>query len=191
MHPAGEEGEVMVEGKVGVTRNTRSQVSQLYREFGPVVYRRCLRLLRDRTAAEDATQDVFVKLLREVERLQDRATVLPWIYRVTTNHCLNLRRNASRQRADSDDALEVVSAPAGAGPDSYPDRHLAQTVLSRFDEATQQVAVAALVDGMELEEVAQVLGVSSRTVSRRLQRFLEAARRFVQGGAGGPVPVVP
>ncbi|HET8724760.1 MAG TPA: sigma-70 family RNA polymerase sigma factor [Anaeromyxobacteraceae bacterium] len=181
----------MLEGNIMAARDPRSQVSHLYREFGPVVYRRCLRLLRDRTAAEDATQDVFVKLLREVDRLQDRATVLPWIYRVTTNHCLNLRRNASRQRADSDDALEVVSAPGGSGPASYPDRHLAQAVLSRFDEATQQVAVAVLVDGMELEEVAEVLGVSSRTVSRRLQRFLESARRFVQGGAGGPVPVVP
>lgn len=181
----------MVEGRIRTANDSRSQVNGLYREFGPVVYRRCLRLLRDRAAAEDATQDVFVKLLREVDRLQDRTTVLPWIYRVTTNHCLNLRRNASRQRADSDDALEVVSAPGDGGPASYPDRHLAMAVLSRFDEATQQVAVAVLVDGMELEEVARVLGVSSRTVSRKLQRFLESARRFVQGGAGGPVPVVP
>jgi RNA polymerase sigma-70 factor (ECF subfamily) len=181
----------MVEGQHAPAGDPRSQVNRLYREFGPAVYRRCLRLLRDRAAAEDATQDVFVKLIREVDHLQDRATVLPWIYRVATNHCLNLRRNAARQRSESSDELEVVPDRTGGDPSSYPDRHLAQTVLSRFDEATQQVAVAVLVDGMELEEVAEVLGISSRTVSRRLQRFLESARRFVQGGAGGPVTVLP
>jgi len=47
----------------------RSQAARLYRELGPVVYRRCLRLLGDRAAAEDATQEVFVKLLRDMDRL--------------------------------------------------------------------------------------------------------------------------
>ena len=66
----------------------RSQAARLSRELGPVVYRRCLRLLGDRAAAEDATQEVFVKLLRDMDRLKDRETVLPWVYRVAMNHCL-------------------------------------------------------------------------------------------------------
>jgi RNA polymerase sigma-70 factor (ECF subfamily) len=141
------------------------------------VYRRCLRLLRDKEAARDATQEVFVKLVRDMERLEDRETAVPWIYRVATNHCLNLRRNAARRgEEDLDPELEVC---ARAPQDLYPDRQLVQRVLSRFDETTQAVAVGVFVDGMEHEEVAEALGISRRTVTRKLGRFLGNARKHL------------
>jgi len=158
----------------------KSQVTRLYRELGPVVYRRCLRLLGDRAAAEDATQEVFVKLMRDMDRLSDRETVLPWVYRVAMNHCLNVRRDARRRGQDSlVEDLDVVPDARTGGADSYPERQLAQAVLSRFDEETQAVAVGVLVDGMEHEEIAAVLGINRRTVSRKLTRFLENARKFI------------
>jgi RNA polymerase sigma-70 factor (ECF subfamily) len=156
-------------------RNRRA--AELYKEFGPVVYRRCLRLLKDQEAARDATQEVFMKLVRDMAKLEDRETVLPWIYRVATNYCLNQRRNSSRRGEDySEPDLEIAS---GTPTDVYPDRALAQSVLSRFDAATQAVAVGVIVDGMEHEEVAAALGVSRRTVARKLERFLENARKYV------------
>jgi RNA polymerase sigma-70 factor, ECF subfamily len=152
------------------------RVVSLYRELGPAVYRRCLRLLKDREAARDATQEVFVKLLRDRERLADRESALPWLYRVATNHCLNLLRDTRRRPTDAlDDALDVVP---DAAP-SFPERRLARQVLSRFDVKTQAIAVGVLVDGMEHEEVAGALGISRRTVERRLARFLERARALV------------
>ena len=158
----------------------RERVIQLYREFGPVVYRRCVRLLGDRESARDATQEVFVKLLRE-DRLQGQAEeVLPWIYRVATHHCLNLRRDRrvrGARRGDIDGALDVVAS--GAVP--FPGRLLAQQVLARFDPTTQAVAVGVLVDGMEREEVAGALGISRRTVHRKLARFLAGARHLLLG----------
>jgi RNA polymerase sigma-70 factor (ECF subfamily) len=155
----------------------RSKAAELYRTHGPVVYRRCLRILRDPEAARDATQEVFVKLIRDMSKLEDRETVLPWIYRVATNHCLNHRRNASR-RGEDFDAMPLELADS-VDPDTLPDRQLAQQILSRFDAATQTVAVGVLVDGMEQEEVAEVLGLSRRTVARKLARFLEQARHQV------------
>ncbi len=166
----------------------RSQVTRLYRELGPVVYRRCLRLLGDRAAAEDATQEVFVKLLRDIDRLQDRETVLPWVYRVAMNHCLNVRRDARRRGQDGlAEDLDVVPGALADRPDAYPDRQLAQVVLARFDEETQAVAVGVLVDGMEHEEIAAVLGISRRTVSRKLARFVENARKFISRTGTGEV----
>jgi len=156
----------------------RERVDSLYRELGPAVYRRCLRLLRDREAARDATQEVFVKLVRDIDRLSDRATALPWIYRVATNHCLNVLRDARRRGQAPVDALELVP---GAAP-SFPDRQLARQVLSRFDVQTQAIAVGVLVDGMEHEEIAGALGISRKTVHRKLSRFMERAKALLAGG---------
>jgi RNA polymerase sigma-70 factor (ECF subfamily) len=157
----------------------RERVIRLYREYGAVVYRRCVRLLGDRESARDATQEVFVRLLRHESLLGDGEDVLPWIYRVTTHHCLNLRRDGLRgARAAAGAGALSVAADAAV---SYPDRQLAQQVLARFDATTQAVAVGVLVDGMEREEVAGALGISRRTVHRKLARFLEGARRLLLG----------
>jgi len=157
--------------------DSNRRAGELYKEFGPVVCRRCLRLLKDPEAARDATQEVFMKLVRDMAKLEDRETVLPWIYRVATNHCLNIRRNAHRRGEDHAEAdLEIATT---SPVDAFPDRALAQSVLSRFDAATQAVAVGVIVDGMEHEEVAAALGVSRRTVARKLERFLENARKYL------------
>lgn len=152
----------------------RERIAALYKTYGPAVYRRCLRLLRESEAARDATQEVFRKLL--ADGLQDDPDlVLPWIWRVATNHCLNLRRNAQRRgETELKPDLEV------AEESEFPERKLVQKVLSRFDKKTQTIAVGVLVDGMEHEEVAGVLGISRKTVSRKLERFLLNARKYLE-----------
>ncbi len=164
----------MATGGGGEAVDRRQEAARLYRDFGPVVYRRCLRLLRDREASQDATQEVFTRLLREIDRFEDRERALAWIYRVATNHCLNLLRDARRHgESPLDPDLELAPGDAHV---AFPERRLAQEVLSRFDESTQAVAVGIFVDGMEHEELAAALGISRRTVSRKLGRFLAQAR---------------
>jgi RNA polymerase sigma-70 factor (ECF subfamily) len=144
------------------------------------VYRRCLKLLRDEEAARDATQDVFVKLVREMERFEDKDNAMAWLYTVATRHCLNVLRDRKRHggTADQVEELELAAPESSLG---HPGRVLAQRVLARFDEGTQAVAVGVLVDGMEQEELASALGISRKTVQRRLERFLEKARTYVLG----------
>jgi len=156
----------------------RGDIAELYRTWGPAIYRRCLRLLRDTEAARDATQEVFRKALSSPEKLADPDTALPFIYRVATNHCLNERRNAGRRGETELGDLDVASERP-----EFPQRRLVQRVLSRFDTKTQSIAVGVLVDGMEHEEVASALGISRKTVSRKLARFLDHARKYLERSA--------
>jgi len=151
-------------------------VAELYKTYGPAIYRRCLRLLGDKEAARDATQEVFGKLMRDAAKLESRDTALPWIYRVATNYCLNVRRNAGRR---GEEALPEIEMAASETADAVPERELVKRVLSRFDAKTQAVAVGVFVDGMEHEEVAQALGISRRTVARKLERFVGNARKYL------------
>lgn len=156
------------------------RVVRLYREFGPVVFRRCLRLLRDPEAARDATQEVFVKLVREAGRLEEPEAMLQWVYRVATNHCLNVNRNRRKRPEVADPEAVLELAPSAAPP--LPDGRLARQVLEHFDPRTRAIAVGVLVDGLEHEEMAGILGVSRKTVQRTVQRFLERARELLARG---------
>lgn len=160
-----------------VTAETR-RITELYDQYGPVILRRSLKLLRDQDGAKDATHDVFLKLLRELPRETHPKAVLAWVYRTTTHHCLNILRETGRRRRREFQAAaltwDVVAAP---DQDRVPQRLLAADVLSRFDAMTRAVAVAVLVDGMTHEEVAVALNVSRKTVGRKIAGFLEQARK--------------
>jgi RNA polymerase sigma-70 factor, ECF subfamily len=149
--------------------------ANLYVELGPFVYRCCLRILRDRHAAEDATQEVFVRLLRNpaaVEEHRDR--LLRWVVRVARNHCMNLRRDA---RQDGKVPLHLVPGES-ASPDPA-GALLARRLLARFDPATQRAALAVLASGMSYAEAGAVLRLSPSTVARKVQRFLEETRTYL------------
>ncbi|HET9599073.1 MAG TPA: hypothetical protein VFP65_26105, partial [Anaeromyxobacteraceae bacterium] len=84
---------------------------------------------------------------------------------------------------------------AAAARDAYPDRALLETVLPRFDAATQAIAGGVIVEGKAQDEVAADLGVTRRTVQSKLGQFLAIARwhlavataaAALAGCAGGP-----
>ncbi|MFZ5445063.1 MAG: RNA polymerase sigma factor [Myxococcota bacterium] len=166
-------------GAQGVHNSER--VSALYRKFGTAIYSRCRRLLKDDALAEDATQEVFVRVLRHIESAPDDATALAWIYRISTNYCLNQIRDRSRQAEPT--APEELPESGGDGESSPElgllDRETAMKLIRRAPEKLQEVAVLYYVDGLEQEQVARTLGISRRTVINRLQEFIERSRKFI------------
>lgn len=162
----------------------RERAAALYRRLGPVVYRRCLGLLHDPEQARDATQEVFLRLVRSEPRLLGRDDLAPWLFRVASNHCLNLRREA---RHHGEEPLDGVAEPAAPPRGDPVDALLVRRLLAQFDLVTQAIAVAVLVEEQEHEDVAAALGLSRRTMARKLERFVELARRQLVLGGEAPV----
>ncbi len=148
------------------------QTETYYRTYGPMVLRRCRRLLGDEHRAQDAMHDVFVQLLRNESRLQDSAPS-SLLFRIATNVCLNLIRSAKRRPETSDgDLLQRI-----AGCEDTEARTTARSVLGRLfareQESSRTIAVLHLLDGMTLEEVADEVGMSVSGVRKRLRRLRE------------------
>jgi RNA polymerase sigma-70 factor, ECF subfamily len=162
----------------GKAAKARDEIAEIYRLYAPAIHRRCLQILGDREAGGDATHEVFMRLMRNLAKLPDRDRAVRWIFRVSVNHCLHLRRNAARRGEES--ISELGDSGTDGGIDVVAHRQLARKILSRFDEKTQSVALGVLVGGMEHDEIAAALGISSNTVSRRLQRFVVNSRKYLR-----------
>lgn len=149
-----------------------SDVAALYRMYGPIIYARCVRLLSDRAAAEDATQETFIRVQRHLAKAPAADEALRWIYRIATNYCLNeLRNRKLRPIADE--------VPERAGTElDFSDRDLVARIIRRAPEEVRTAAWLHHVDGLDQSEVAQVLDVSRRTVVNRLAEFATNARKF-------------
>lgn len=154
---------------------TMEKVASLYARFGPTIYARCRRLLKNPATAEDATQEVFLKILKHIESAPHEEAVLPWIHRITTNHCLNMLRDGRRQA----EPMAVVPEQRDDDfEDSVVTKDFAARVLSETPEEERTPAVMYHLRGMEQAKVAAALGVSRRTVLYRLAAFASRARRL-------------
>lgn len=142
-----------------------------YRTYGPMVLRRCRKLLRDEEKAVDAMHDVFVELARRRDRLGDAAPAA-LLQRVATNVCLNKLRSTRRRPEESaEDELLHRIAQAGEldAEKRYGVRSLLGRIFDRETESTRAIAVMHLLDGMTLEEVAAEVGLSVSGVRKRLR----------------------
>lgn len=155
------------------------RLTELYRAYGPTIYARCRRLLGDGTAAEDATQETFMRVHRHLDKADSREA-LAWIYRIATNYCLNEIRNRKHRPELHESLPEVVTDDVER---ALGDRDLAAKIVTRSPEKLRAVAWLYHVDGLDQAEVARVLDISRRTVVTRLAEFTDNAKKFMARGA--------
>jgi RNA polymerase sigma-70 factor (ECF subfamily) len=150
-----------------------TDVAALYRGLGPLVLRRCRRLLRDEAKALDAMHDVFVEILKRKDSLHDAAPAA-LLLRVATHVCLNRLRSERRHPEDRDEAvLLAIAGDLGTSESRALARRLLDRLLGRSAESTRLMAVLHYVDRLTLEEVAAEVGLSVSGVRKRL-RTLQA-----------------
>jgi RNA polymerase sigma-70 factor (ECF subfamily) len=161
---------------------TPAAIQGLYERHSFALFRRCRRLLQDADEAQDAMQEVFLKVLESPTRFQGRSSASTYLFGVATHLCLNRIRN----RAARDERWEA--SVAGAVQERPPDpahgveaRQLAAAILREADPETAAMAVYHFVDGLTQGEIAAVVGRSRITVNQRLQRFRSEALRRVEG----------
>jgi RNA polymerase sigma-70 factor (ECF subfamily) len=143
-------------------------VEEAYRQYGPLVLRRCRRLLRDEAQALDAMQDVFVEVLRRRDTLEGVGA--GFFLRVATNVALNRLRWSRRHPESPDDELLLgIAAGAPDGESRTSARGFLGRIFGREQESTLAIAVMVYVDRMTLEEVAQEIGLSVSGVRKRLR----------------------
>jgi RNA polymerase sigma-70 factor (ECF subfamily) len=151
-------------------------VAASYTRYGPMVLRRCRAILHSEAEAVDALQDVFVRLLKSQQRLDDRG-MSSLLYQMATQVCLNRLRSRRRRPEDAEDPQDGRSALAYriAQVSGSDDRTGARGLLSRLfadePESSAVIAMLHLHDGLTLEEVAAEVGLSVSGVRKRLRRL--------------------
>ena len=145
------------------------ELEDVYARYGPMVLRRCRRLLKDEGRALDAMHDVFLQLLRRREDI-DTQRIAPLLMRIATNVSLNHLRTWRRRPEDpGDEALLQIADAGGGGQGLAAARLMLGKIFARELPSTGEMAVMHLVDGMTLEEVGREVGLSVSGVRKRLR----------------------
>jgi RNA polymerase sigma-70 factor (ECF subfamily) len=133
------------------------------------LYRYTSRLTGDRSAAEDATQEAYVRLVRAARSGQARAIGIGWLITTARRAWLDRLRADGREQA----RLRVVASdppPPPDGPGS------AAGVLAGLNDRERTALVLRYVDDLPVAQVADLLGTSVRATESLLQRAKRRAR---------------
>ena len=147
---------------------------RIYRRHHSRVYSVCLRMVRDRSVAEDLTQEVFIQLYRKLHTFRGESTIGTWLHRLTVNQVLmHLRKPIVKSERTADDETTPVQIAGGtANP-----RRMAVIDRIALNEAIAQLApgyrmVLLLHDvlGYEHEQIGQILGCAVGTSKSQLHK---------------------
>jgi RNA polymerase sigma-70 factor (ECF subfamily) len=144
------------------------------------VWRVCWRLMGTEHDAEDAAQEVFVRLFFERGKFAGRSRYSTWLHGVAIRTCLMLRRSRSRRRRrespESGGEFGIVETHADpqASPETAVDAaHDARKVLEQLDEEDRALVLMRFAENHDYDELAEMFGSTSGALRMRISRIRE------------------
>jgi RNA polymerase sigma-70 factor (ECF subfamily) len=151
--------------------------------FQDRVFRLAYSILRDRAAAEDASQETFVRIWKALPGFDGRAALGTWIYAITRNTCLmELRRRRPTVSFDDPDSAEAHHAAAGiaTGPAEDPERGNLLRLVETLPRNQQEAVRLFYLEDRSYEAVAEQLAMPLGTVKNLLHRARKRLMELVQ-----------
>lgn len=156
----------------------REEIAELYRRYGAAVNRRCRYFLQNEQDALDATQEVFVKAMKNIERFRQDSSHLTWLIKIATNHCLNrIASNRAKWREKYKEFAKHKSEIEADDTGQLERAQMVKALLLQLDSQTAAIAVYYYVDEMTQQEIAESCDISLPTVRKRLKKFLRVAQK--------------
>ncbi len=154
----------------------------LFERHHLAVYRFLRRATGDGLAAEDLTQDVFLRIVRGLDRYEDRLREAAWVFRIARNVLIDRHRRTLRTVPE----LSLGSVPDPGGEGSQTEAIALQEALEGLREEEREAFLLREVAGLGYEEIGAVVEATPDAVRMRIYRA-RAGLRASLGGSGGTV----
>ncbi len=148
----------------------------LFEKHKDYVYRLARGFLVDPELADDAVQEVFIRLYRAKTPTYVRAQFRTWLYKVTLNTSRDLQRKHRRHqvhRAELNEASPGVSSDIGEAVDAWLD---IESVVADLPERQREVLILRYFEGLSTKETAEILGCNEGTIKAHLHRATRALK---------------
>ncbi len=160
--------------------NREGLIEAWFERYGSAVLRSCYVLLRDRSLAQDAMQETFLKAWQNLDRFENRggASEKGWLMRIAANTCRDMQRSGWFRHVDRSLAPEDLTPAMLAVSDE--DRTLFLSVM-QLPLRHRQVLILYHYNSLTLKETAEALRLSVSAARYRLKKAEEALKKALEG----------
>ena len=166
-----------------------SPASEIYDRYSSRIYNFAYRFLRNSEAAEDATQEVFVKMLKHANQFHGDAKLSTWLFSITANWCRDYLRKADNKAKEAEEVLYSIPAPSELAPDRNlerrQDEQMIQKALAALTPEQREAILLSRYQGLSYAEIAQISGCSEGAVKTRVFRAMETLKKALAGDVRG------
>lgn len=168
---------------------------EIYETHKGLVFNLCLHYLQNAQDAEEAAQDVFVKVHDKLHAFQGNSSLKTWIYRIAINHCLDVLKARKRHKRFAV-IRSLFTGETGSVPDvpdfHHPgvlleDREALERIFQKINELPENQRTALLLkylDELTQREIADIMGLSEKAVESLLQRAKQNLDKKLGGSEG-------
>ena len=158
----------------------------LYREHSARLFALAMRMLGNRTDAEDMLQDIFLTAHRKLKSYRGDARLGTWLFRLATNLCLDQLRSKSARMTQATSSIDDDRADEPASPLSGPAIGAVHQIdleraVAKLPEGCRAAFLLHDVEGFEHREVATMLGISEGTSKSQVHKARLKLRRSLAG----------
>ncbi len=153
--------------------------------FAGRVYNHALRMLNNREDAEEAMQDVFLRVHRSLGTFRGDAELSTWLWRITVNVCLSRRRTRRRRREQVrvEDVADAIADDA-PGPDEIlailQDRARIAAMIARLPDREAASITLYYIEGFDYAEISRILNIPPGSVATALHRGRERLGKMLR-----------
>jgi len=166
-----------------------SAFEELYQTHGQRMKSLAYNLLRNRSDADDAVQEAFLRAFHARSSFRGGATLWTWLCRILINTCYDVgRRRVSRRERDHVDVADITTLATGSG--DHPLRITLERLVAQLSPRMREVFLLFEVEGLTHREIAEVLDIAEGTskstladAKRRLASALRERRATTEGAA--------
>lgn len=152
--------------------------TKLYHRYSVKVYSKCMSLLKDEFLAQDATQDIFLKVLINLSKFSQRSRFSTWLYSITYNYCIDLLRKKKKGLV-----LNEPENDTGYVED-VEDKFLLETkvnrlkiILDKIPVTDKAILLMKYMDEMSIKEISAAIDKSESAVKMKIKRAKHRFRR--------------
>lgn len=154
--------------------------SLLYNRYAPKIFSKCLAILKDEMLAEDATQEIFMKIFLNLSRFEEKAKFSTWIYSITYNYCIDYLRRKQKGDIFSEDIEKAADVQ-----EEIPDEVLIEMeakqlkrVLDQIPAGDRTILLMKYQDDLSIKEIADALNKTESAVKMKLKRAKNKAQQL-------------
>lgn len=153
---------------------------ELYKRYSNKVYYKCYSLLGDFTSAEDATQDIFLKIIVNLSKFNFKSKFSTWLYSITYNHCIDQMRRLKKNKMIFSEGNDIDDPMDDSEESIINEVNLValQATLDVIDEADRAILIMKYQDNLMVKDIANILNLSESAVKMRLKRAKEKFQKI-------------
>lgn len=179
-----------------IIKGEKEYFREIINKYKNVVYNHSRNFLRNAHEAEDATQEIFINIFKNLKKFKGESKLSTWIYRITINTCKNKLKQMKRIKAnimeempldnngESKNVLEDIREDKRKEPDNiFTQKNLRSVIyknLQTLSHEQRNVIILRDIDGLSYEEIAKIMKTSISAVKSKLFRARENLRKILE-----------